>query len=206
MVKSALWQLFPNSSVEINHDLTGAAVALLKNKEGIACILGTGSNSCFWDGKKVVGNVPSVGYLLGDEGSGTYIGMKILKGILEGKAPQVITNNFYNNYKLDFEKVLTNIYSTSEPNRFFAGISKFAHEHMDNPWVFNTVKQAFNDFIKNQIKMYPNYQDYEICFTGSIAYYFKDVLLEACKENELKTGLIIRNPIEGLYTYHSQQI
>ena len=206
MVKSALWQLFPNSAVEINHDLTGAAVALLKNKEGIACILGTGSNSCYWDGKKVTGNVPSVGYLLGDEGSGTYIGMKILKGILEGKAPHLITNSFYNNYKLNFEKVLTNIYGSSEPNRFFASISKFANEHLDNSWVTNTVKQAFNDFIENQIKMYPNYQDYEICFTGSIAYYFKDVLLEACKENGLKTGLIIKNPIEGLYTFHSQQI
>ncbi len=94
MVKSGLWQLFPNALVEVNHDLFGAAVALLKNNEGIACILGTGSNSCHWDGKKIIQNVPSVGYLLGDEGSGTYIGMKILKGILEERAPSDISNIF----------------------------------------------------------------------------------------------------------------
>ncbi len=203
MVKSALLQIFPNSLVEINHDLTGAAVALLKNEKGIACILGTGSNSCLWDGQNITHNVPSVGYLLGDEGSGTYIGMKILKGILEDKAPDIIKTRFYKYYNLDFEKILTNIYSDEEPNRFFAGISKFANENIHNDWIRSCVKNSFKDFITNQLMMYSNYKNHKVCFTGSIAYYFKDLLLDVCSDYQIKTGLILKNPIEGLFTYHS---
>ncbi len=203
-VKTALWDKFPGSLVEINHDLTGAAVALLKNNEGIACILGTGSNSCYWNGQEVVSNVPSVGYLLGDEGSGTYIGMKILKGILENKAPSNITSGFYHSFDLNFEKVLSRIYENTEPNRFFAGISKFAGDNINNPWIRAQVKQCFVDFIENQIKQYPNYSDIDISFTGSIAYYFKDLLIETMTENKLNLGIILQEPIDGLLDFHSR--
>ncbi len=203
-VKTALWAQFPGALVEINHDLTGAAVALLKDKEGIACILGTGSNSCYWNGKEVLSNVPSVGYLLGDEGSGTYIGMKILKGILENKAPKEVSNAFYLAFDTSFEKVLSLIYEKTEPNRFFAGISKFAGENINEPWIRAQVKQCFNDFIENQIKQYPNYSDVEISFTGSIAYYFKDILIETVKENNLSIGIILREPIDGMLEFHTR--
>ncbi len=111
---NSLMRSFPNASIEVNHDLYGAAVALLNNKPGIACILGTGSNSCNWDGSNISQNVPSLGYLLGDEGSGTYIGMKILKGILEDKAPGHIIRKFYDKFNCTFEDVLHRIYN--KPN------------------------------------------------------------------------------------------
>lgn len=206
MVKSSLWQLFPNSLVEVNHDLYGAAVALLKNDKGIACILGTGSNSCNWDGHNIIQNVPSVGYLLGDEGSGTYIGMKVLKGILENKAPTEIANNFYNEYEISFEGVLNRIYNESKPNQFISKVSMFANKNINNTWVRSIVKQSFVDFIENQIKHYNNYQNLPVSFTGSIAYHFKQILLEACSENNIRIGIILKNPIEGLFTFHANEI
>jgi len=205
MVKSALWQLFSNAIIEVNHDLFGSAVALLNNNEGIACILGTGSNSCHWDGKQIIQNVPSVGYLLGDEGSGTYIGIKILKGILEKKAPPEIIKSFYFYYNTNFDRVLSSIYNKPKANQFISGISIFAQRNISNNWIKDTIKQAFIDFIENQIKQYSNYQNLKVSFTGSIAFHFKDILLEACNENNIKIGVIIKNPIEGLFTYHSSQ-
>ncbi len=203
-VETALRLAFKSAQIQIDHDLTGAAVALLKNNEGIACILGTGSNSCMWDGNKIVENVPSVGYLLGDEGSGTYIGMKILKGIMEGKAPDNIIKHFYKEYDISFNDILTKIYGSSEPNRFFASISKFTGTHINNEWVKAIVKQCFNDFINNTIKQYSGFKNLEVCFVGSIAFYFSEILLESCHENGIITGIIIKEPIDGLMTYHTQ--
>lgn len=202
LVKTALSQLFPNSYIEVNHDLYGAALALLNNKEGIACILGTGSNSCQWDGNKITNNVPSVGYLLGDEGSGTYIGMKILKGILENKAPNDVADKFYYENNTTFDGVLNTIYNKPEPNRFISEISKFAKKNIENHWVKETIKHSFNDFIENQLKTYSNFQDLQVCFTGSIAHHFKQILTEACLESNVNLGIILKNPIEGLVNYH----
>jgi N-acetylglucosamine kinase-like BadF-type ATPase len=205
MVKSGLWQLFPNALVEVNHDLFGAAVALLKKSEGIACILGTGSNSCYWDGKKIIQNVPSVGYLLGDEGSGTYIGMKLLKGILEDRAPSDIIKMFYNKYNISFEGVLNEIYNKPKPNVFISAISIFAQENIDNYWVRNVIKQSFIDFIENQIMQYSNFQNLQVSFLGSIAYYFRDILIETCNENDINVDIIIKDPIESLFLYHTNK-
>jgi len=206
MVKSGLWQLFPNALVDVNHDLFGAAVALFKNSEGIACILGTGSNSCHWDGKKIIQNVPSVGYLLGDEGSGTYIGMKILKGILEEKAPSDIINMYYDKYNISFEGVLNEIYNKPKPNGFISAISIFAQESVDNDWIRGAIKQSFTDFIENQIMQYNNFQKLQVSFVGSIAYYFKDILIETCHENNINVDIIIKDPIEALFHYHTNKI
>jgi len=206
IVKSALWQLFPNALVEVHHDLFGTAVALLKNNKGIACILGTGSNSCLWDGNMIMQNVPSVGWLLGDEGSGTYLGKLVLKGILEKDAPTDIINMFYNYYETSFENILKTIYNEPKPNGYISSISIFAQKNINNFWIRNVIKQSFNDFIDNQIKKYDNYQNLEVSFTGSVAYHFSDILLETCHESEIKTGIIIKKPIEGLFTYHANML
>jgi len=206
MVKSALSQLFSKCFIEVNHDLYGAALALLHNNRGIACILGTGSNSCYWDGNMVVNNVPSVGYLLGDEGSGTYIGKLILKGILEEKAPLEIRNAFYLQHNITFEGVLNIIYNETHPNRFISKVSIFAEKNINNKWVRNTVKQSFIDFIDNQIKQYNGYQNMEVSFTGSVAHYYKKILLETCEEYDIKTGIILKDPIGGLFKYHTNKL
>lgn len=204
-VKQALAQLFPDSQIAVNHDLYGAALALLHNDEGIACILGTGSNSCYWDGYKIISNVPSVGYLLGDEGSGTYIGKLILKGILEEKAPIEIRKRFYDEHNTTFEGVLFNIYNEVNPNRFISKVSMFAKRNTNNQWVRSTIKQSFIDFIENQIVQYTNYQNLKVSFTGSVAHYYKNILLEACNEYNITTDIILKDPIEGLFNYHTKR-
>ena len=204
LISSALKALFPNAKMFINHDLYGSAVALLKDKPGIACILGTGSNSCLWDGHKIVKNVPSVGYLLGDEGSGTYIGMKILKGILEEKAPTEIIKKFHEREKTNLEIILKKLYNNKEPNRYISTISKFAGENINDIWVKETVERAFTDFIDNHISFYENYQNIEVSFTGSVAHSFKNELFNACEKRSVKTGVVLKDPIFGLIDFHTK--
>ncbi len=201
-VRNAFRQFFNSSFITVNHDLSGAATALLGNNKGIACILGTGSNACLWDGCNIIKNVPSVGYLLGDEGSGTYLGKKILKGILEEKAPSEIIESYYSEYRTGFEDVMKRIYGSQQPNRIFSDLSKFAGKHSDNLWIIDQVKTSFEDFIHNHIEYYDGYRELEICFTGSVAYYYRDILREVFKNNNLKTGKILKEPIEGLISYH----
>lgn len=201
-VMNVLSANFSDALITINHDLTGAAVALLKNKAGIACILGTGSNSCLWDGEKIIENVPSVGYLLGDEGSGTYLGMRILKGIMEQSAPNELIDRFYESYKLTFESILDILYSKAEPNKFLSSISLFASQNINAPWVKQQVANSFTDFIDNQIKRYINYKSYPVCFTGSVAYHYREILNEVMKDNNINLNLILKEPIEGLIEYH----
>lgn len=205
IISNSLLTIFKNANIIVNHDLYGAAVALLQNREGIACILGTGSNSCLWDGKQIIGNVPSTGYLLGDEGSGTYIGMKILKGILEEKAPAQIIEKFHQIENTNLEIILKKIYGTKEPNRYISTISKFAGDNIDNMWIKQTVEQVFTDFIDNHISYYNNYQEIDVSFTGSVAHFFKNELFNACKKRSVTPGIILKNPIEGLIKFHTCQ-
>ena len=202
-INNILSRSFNNAIISINHDLEGAATALLQERKGIACILGTGSNSCLWDGGNIIVNVPSLGYMLGDEGSGTYIGMKILKGILENKAPDEIHDSFLEESGLTFEEILNKIYSDHQPNRFFANISMFAGKNITNNWIRKQVLNSFDDFITNQIFLYPNYESTDICFTGSVAYYFREILIEACANHGISLGIILKEPMEGLIKFHT---
>lgn len=202
IVKTALWEIFPNAQIHLHHDLYGAAVALCGKEEGIACILGTGSNSCLWDGNKIIENVPSLGYLLADEGSGTYLGKIILTEILLGNAPDEISDKFFKTYKLDFSKTLDKIYKEENPNKFLSGISKFAHDHKNDVWIKSMIKQNFNDFIDLQISKYSNYKTHKINFVGSVAFHFSDILLEVLEDRKLNSGKIISNPIEELVRFH----
>ncbi len=204
LISTSLKSLFNKADIYVNHDLFGTAIALLQNEKGIACILGTGSNACLWDGNKIVKNVPSVGYLLGDEGSGTYIGMKILKGILEEKAPDEIIKRFHERENTNLELILKKIYGTKEPNRYISTLSKFASEHINNQWVENTVIGAFTDFIDNHLSFYENYQNIGVSFTGSVAHAFKIQLLKAFELRSVKTGIILKDPMSGLIKYHTQ--
>ena len=203
LVKTSLWELFPEADIQLNHDLYGAAVALCGNNNGITCILGTGSNSCLWNGKEIVENVPSLGYLLGDEGSGVYLGKLILTEILLGNAPKDITQQFYGFYNLDFSTVMERIYKQGNPNKFLAGISKFASENISNPWILEIVKLNFNNFIDKQIVKYTEFEKYEISFVGSVAFGFQDVLREVLQIRGLKPGKIIKSPIDELVRFHS---
>jgi glucosamine kinase len=202
-IKTILQQFFKNAQVETHHDLFGAAVALQKNRKGIAAILGTGSNSCLWDGRQIVENVPSTGWIIGDEGSATYLGKIMLKAFLSGEMPENITRAFYDFTSLDFEGILHKIYSEPQPNRWISGLSPFASSHMENRHVRELIKKNFRDFLETQVKKYTGYKECEISFTGSVAWYFREILHEVLKEEGLHLGIILQQPMDGLIEFHS---
>lgn len=203
-VEQALQPLFINAKIKIHHDLFGAARALFHNEKGIACILGTGSNSCGWDGEQITDNVPSLGFMLADEGSGTTIGKNLLVGLLKGEADAEITKAFYNHYNLTFEKTLDLIYKTPEPNRFMASLTRFALKHIENVWCRKVVKHSLDDFITLNVKLYQGHEELPIAFTGSIAYHFKEILEEVCNDHGLNMGIVLKDPIKGLVKFHQK--
>lgn len=202
LVKSSLWESFPNANIHLHHDLYGAAVALCGKEAGIACILGTGSNSCLWDGEEILENVPSLGYLLGDEGSGTYLGKIILAEILIESAPKEISKLFFERYDMDLPTILDKMYKEPNPNKFLSSISKFAYDHISNPWIKKMVERNFNDFIDKQVSKYTGFENHEISFVGSVAFGFQDILIEVLKSRNLTPGKFIKSPIDDLVKFH----
>jgi len=205
LVKHSLQLFFKRADIFTGHDLTGAAAALLQNNKGIACILGTGSNSCMWDGNKVTAHLPSLGWLLADEGSGTYLGKLLLQKILSDEAEPELTERFYQTFDLDFESTLHKLYGEPNPNRFFASLSKFAAENIHFKTCKEAVKTSFSDFIEKQVAKYPDYQNQVVSFTGSVAYVYRDILKEVLMENNIRLGIILKAPMEGLIKYHTNR-
>ncbi len=204
MVENSLSLFFTKAVIHTEHDLTGAAVALLQNTRGIACILGTGSNSCMWNGKKVTNHLPSLGWMLADEGSGTYLGKLLLQKILSEEADNQLIEKFYQTYGLTFETTLHKIYGEPNPNLFFASLSKFASENIEYTACREAVKKSFCDFIEKQVSKYPGYQNQVVSFTGSVAFAFRDILEEVLDEHNIRLGVILKNPMEGMVRYHSK--
>ncbi len=202
IVDNALSEVFPGTHIEVEHDLLGAARGLLKHEEGIVCILGTGSNSCFYDGKIILENIPSLGYVYGDEGSGAHIGKKLLMAYLKNKLPAKISQAFSQTFNLTLEQILDETYRHERPNKFMASFAGFITEHIENEFMLNMVKTSFEEFFTNQIFHYTNYAEKEISFTGSIAFIFRDILESVMKEYNLKQGSLHQKPIEGLAEFH----
>ncbi|HDO27535.1 MAG TPA: hypothetical protein ENH02_05405 [Bacteroidetes bacterium] len=202
IVEKAIKSVFPGAVIETYHDLYGAAIALLGNRKGIACILGTGSNSCLWDGQHVVANVPSLGYMLGDEGSGTYMGKLLVRDILIGEADGEVSNLFYQHNHLGFSGVLDRIYKQPNPNLFFSKQTKFLKENLHYPYCRQVIQRAFNDFVTVQLSKYPGYGSLPACFVGSIAVNFKDILREVLSKNSISMGKVIKEPMEGMIGYY----
>lgn len=204
IIQSTLSKIFVKASIYAHHDLYGAAIALLANDEGIACILGTGSNSCLWDGQSIVHNVPSLGYLLGDEGGGTYTGKMLVREVLLGIAPNDISELFYESIGLKFSSVLDRIYKEPNPNQFLSQQTKFLREYIDKPYCRGIIAKSFNDFVNVQLIKYPGVKSLAASFTGSVAANFKEILKEVLDEHGIKMGKIIKEPMEGLISYHSR--
>ena len=204
-VRSQIAVLTPNASIITDHDLTGAAISICGSDMGIACILGTGSNSCVYDGKNVKKTLLSLGYLLGDEGSGTYIGKKILYHYLKNQMPEELSQLFYNKYNKHPEDIVAEMYAAPKTGAYLAQFSHFASEHIGNIFIEDIIKNCFRDFIKEQVILYEEAKLYPIGFVGSIAAVFCKQLQVVVEEFELKTGKIIQNPIEGLVEYHLKE-
>jgi N-acetylglucosamine kinase-like BadF-type ATPase len=204
MIKLALKKVFPSAKCHVDHDLLGAARALCGNEKGIACILGTGSNSCFYNGKKIIKNSPGLGYVLGDEGSGTYLGKKVIQYYLYNTFDEDLMDRFNSKYNTSATEILDAVYKQPLPNRFLAGFTGFLIENRGHFMIENIIEDGFNDFFFNHIYKYRESWSMPIHFVGSVAYGFKDVLKDLCSSYELQLGKVLKNPMEGLVKYHQK--
>jgi len=206
IVADAMQVTFPNAKIFIGHDLLASCRALLGDEAGFAAILGTGTNSCLYDGKDISLNIDSLGYFLGDEGSGCYIGKRILGDYMKGYMPKGLRESFYDNFALTNEDIFDNIYNKPLPNRFCAGFSKFLYDYKESyeDYAFSTVNFAFSAFFENLVTHYPNYKDYKLNCVGSVGYSFRDILSVVADRYEMGIGKIIRSPIDDLVNYHIQ--
>jgi N-acetylglucosamine kinase-like BadF-type ATPase len=205
LVGESLRAITPNADVIVSHDLLGAAISLCGNDTGVACILGTGSNSCVYDGKNIKKTILSLGHLLGDEGGGVYIGKKILYHYLKNRFPEDLKIAFETKYQKTPEEFIALMYSSSNIVSFFADFTYFASENKAHPFVQNTIKNCFRDYFTEQVLIYEEANHYPIGFVGSVAFVFQNELKAVAEEFQLRVGKIIKNPIEGLKEFHQKE-
>ena len=201
VVKQALQAVFGDIKIEIASDLLGAARGLCNHQDGIACILGTGSNSCLYQNGNISWNVPALGFILGDEGSGAVLGKLLMGNLFKNQLPDEVKTDFEQTYGLSMMDVIEKVYRQPLPNRFLASFGPFISKHIAVPEVYNMVYGALESFIVRNVKQYP-YQEIPVNFTGSIAYYFADILHNLASKHQFCIGRIEKDPLQGLVIYH----
>ncbi len=204
VIGDALDRLFPESDNMVAHDMLAAARALFGNHPGIACILGTGSNSCVYDGKGIRRSLFSLGYMFGDEGSGAHLGKSFIASYLKKTAPQDVMDAFLDDYKLSDEEILTHIYRKANPNRFLASFTHFLKKNEAHPFISSLVFNCFEAFFSEQIMKYPEKGDFPIGCIGSVAYHFKELFKAAANNSGLEANLFLVSPMEGLIKFHNR--
>jgi glucosamine kinase len=205
-IKSAFLEFFPGAHIEIGWDLLAAARALCGHEPGIACIMGTGSNSCLYDGDKITANVANLGWILADEGSGANIGRKFLVDYLREVMPEHLRNQFRERYPLSREEFLEKVYQQERPSAFLASFTKFIFQHLKEPYCYQLIYNSFAEFYENNVMKYENYKNLKVHFTGSISFYFSDVLRQVANDKGITVKNILEGPIAGLTLYHKKDI
>jgi glucosamine kinase len=206
MLRDAMRLFFRKAAISVYHDILGAARALLGREEGIACILGTGCNACYYDGQDVYSRVPSLGYLFGDEGAGSNLGKTLMEKYLKDKLPAEIRREFDDEYRLTLEDILNALYNRPFPNRFLASFSEFIAPRQSHPFFYDMVKRSFQAFFDEQVGKYPGHEKLPVGFVGSIAWHYRDILLETAAENNLNVGIILKSPMDGLVRFHLNEM
>lgn len=206
LIQSAFAEHYPNAKIEIGWDLLAAARALCGHERGIACILGTGSNSCLYDGEQIIGNVANLGWILADEGSGTNLGKQIIFDYFRGNMPEKLAAQFKARFPWSREEVLEKVYQQEKPSAFLAGFAKFIFQHLKEPYCYQLVYNSFDEFYTNNVMKYSNYQQTKVHFTGSIAFYFSDVLRQVANDKGITVKNILEGPIAGLTLYHQKDL
>jgi N-acetylglucosamine kinase-like BadF-type ATPase len=207
IIEDGLSGIFGKAEIKVDSDILGAARALFGDKPGIACILGTGSNSCYYDGDKIVENAPSLGYFFGDEGSGAYMGRQFLKDYLLGNLPGELNNAFKKEYNYTRDNILDAVYNMPFPNRFLASFCDFYADNLSNRYIFELVGNSFREFFFNYVEYFKDYENYKqlpVSFAGSVAFFFEPLLRQIGNEFEVKIEKVMRSPINGLAQFHKK--
>ena len=201
-LKKALKAVFPNAKLDIQTDLVAAARATCQHQKGITCILGTGSNTGFYNGKKITKNSPGLGYVLGDEGSGAYLGKKVLQYFLYQTFDEELMLSFQKKYNLDKSAILNQIYKEPLPNKYLASFATFLSEHRGHYMIENIIEDGLNDFFYTHLNKLNESWLHPIHFVGSVAFAFKDVIKQLAWVYEMELGKIIKSPMKGLIEFH----
>jgi glucosamine kinase len=201
IVGAALRSVFPDAVVEVEHDLLAAARSVCGHNAGIACILGTGSNSCYYDGKQILDNVPSLGWLLGDEGSGTHLGKALLRAWFYRELPADLNATFNKAFPEGQDAIKDRVYDKGA-NAYLATFTRFLGDNVQHPFVQNLISDSLGEFLDRQACKYSGHQHVPIHFVGSIAYHFQDILVRCLEERKLKLGTVVRKPIYSLADFH----
>ncbi len=202
LIKEAFTQCFPDAEITIDHDILAAARAACGNSEGIVCILGTGSNSCLYDGQKIVNVIGGLGYILGDEGSGSHLGKSLIEAYLNHELPEWLRTEFDNTYHLTKEEIEKRVYEKPQANRFLASFSRFIGEHAKDPYLVKLIESCLDSFIEKHICRYADFDKKPVHFVGSIASYYTSFLQSVAKKRNIKIDKILPYPIEELTLFH----
>ena len=201
-IESALQSVFSSAKIYVGHDVLGAAIAACQGKAGIACILGTGSNSCYFDGKQTSEVLPSLGYILGDEGSGAWFGKQLVTDYLYNESiPAALKDELLSK---GFEKssILENVYMKPHANVYLASFMKILANHRDTEYVHELIGVGMKSFLERHVCCFDNYKDVPTSFVGSVAFYFQDILKTECQKLGIQFGNVVQKPIDGLVAYH----
>ena len=201
-MKHAISQIFPVKDIEAFSDLVAAAHALCGHQSGIACILGTGSNSCEWDGKKITNQVSPLGFILGDEGSGGSLGKLLVSDALKNQLAKGLKEKFLSQFDLTTAEIIDRVYRKPFPSRFLAGLTPFLLENIDDKSICRIVEKGFSDFFERNVMQY-DYRKNKVNFTGSIAWYYQAVLKTVAERKEIEIGKIEQSPMAGLIEYYN---
>jgi N-acetylglucosamine kinase-like BadF-type ATPase len=202
-VKAALKKVFPGAKSDVQTDLMAAARAVCGKEKGVACIMGTGSNSCYYNGKKVVKNSPGLGYVLGDEGSGAYLGKKVIQYYLYNTFDDDLRSRFDAKFVTNSVEILEAVYKKPLPNRYLATFTMFLAENRGHYMIENIIEDGLNDFFFQHLCKYGEVWKLPVHFVGSVAHGFKDVIADLCHSYEFELGTILKNPMQGLVKFHS---
>jgi glucosamine kinase len=206
VIHDAFQEYFKRARLEVGWDLLAAARALCGDEPGIACILGTGSNSCQYDGMRIVDNVSNLGWILADEGSGTNIGKRLVFDYFRKNMPEKLAEQFHQRFPWSREEVLEKVYQQEKPSAFLASFAKFVFQHLKEPYCYKLIYQSFSDFYENNVMKYENFRSMKVHFTGSIGFYFSDVLRQVANDKGIIVKNILEGPISGLALYHQKDI
>ena len=202
-VRRCLKARFKKAEISVTHDLMAVCHAALGHEKGIACILGTGANSCLYDGNDIVERAVSLGYLLGDEGSGCYIGRKLVRAYFYDLMPLELKLSFHLAYNLELNEFIKRVYHEPEASQYLAGFTKFAGEHLAHPYIQQLIKDNFSDFIQAFVLRYTDCRSLPISFVGSVAFAFQELLRESLEAEGLTMGKVMQSPAEGLIQMYS---
>ncbi len=199
-VRDAVGAIFRKSQIHVESDMIGAARALLGSNRGVACILGTGSASCLWNGAEIEQTVPSLGFILGDEGSGATLGKRLVSDLLKNQLSEALKQQFLQEKNTTMAEIIENVYRKPFPNRYLSKLSEFAAAHIDEPQIHDLVYQHFKEFATRNLQQYP--AELSVGFVGGVAYYYQDVLREVTDALHIQVANIVKDPVQELIVFH----